>query len=243
MECRDFESVTIDLARDRLMEANERAQAVAHAQECRACAARLEDERALVAGLAALTASFGQQEAPRRVEEALLAAFRNRADIASPSRSARWIRIAAAAAAAIIIIAALLWSRQPGANDHLAVPRKDEPPPTKNERDRKLEELEPVVGSNESAPERKPKHRGPRRAKNTDRAASSETEIATDFFPLVDYDNLINFESGEIRRVMLSRSSLVSLGLPVNMDRANEPVKADVLVGHDGLARAIRFIR
>ena len=32
-------------------------------------------------------------------------------------------------------------------------------------------------------------------------------------------------------------------GLPMNMDRANERIKADVVVGNDGLARAIRFVR
>ncbi|MEW6209725.1 MAG: hypothetical protein AB1631_15255 [Acidobacteriota bacterium] len=246
MECKDFESLIIDLARDRLVEAAKRDLAVAHARECRVCAARLTDERALARGLAALAASDAHHEAPRRVEEALLAAFRNRA-VASPSRRVRWIRIAAAAAAAIIIIAALVWSQQPEATDHQAVPSKDESPPIQNERDQKLKELEPVIGTNEHAPKPQPKRRGSQLTKaslaNSDRAASTENEVAMDFLPLVEYDNLINFESGEIRRVMLSRSALVSLGLPVNMDRANEPVKADVLVGHDGLARAIRFVR
>jgi hypothetical protein len=41
----------------------------------------------------------------------------------------------------------------------------------------------------------------------------------------------------------LPRSALASLGLPMNVERANERVKADVLLGHDGLARAIRFVR
>jgi hypothetical protein len=31
--------------------------------------------------------------------------------------------------------------------------------------------------------------------------------------------------------------------LPVNMERYNERVKADVLVSADGLARAIRFVQ
>jgi hypothetical protein len=33
------------------------------------------------------------------------------------------------------------------------------------------------------------------------------------------------------------------VGLPVDAEMANTPVKADVLLGHDGLARAIRFVR
>jgi hypothetical protein len=41
----------------------------------------------------------------------------------------------------------------------------------------------------------------------------------------------------------MPRSALVSLGLPVNVVRADVPVEADLLVGEDGLARAIRFVR
>lgn len=249
MECRDFESIIDDLARDGLMESLKRASALAHSRECPTCAARLEDARSLGSGLAALAASYSEQESPRRVEENLLVMFRQRAMVAPQApRRVRWMRITAAAAAAIIIVAALVWSRQQSATPQQAMP-KGGPPPAQNERDRKLDELAPVIADEKPAPEpkRKQKPRGSRIAGDSrardNRLPPSETEIATDFLPLVEYDNLINFESGEIRRVMLSRSSLVSLGLPVNMDRANEPVKADVLVGHDGLARAIRFVR
>jgi hypothetical protein len=44
-------------------------------------------------------------------------------------------------------------------------------------------------------------------------------------------------------RVELPRSTLAGFGLPVNMERVNERVKADVLVGPDGQARAIRFVQ
>jgi hypothetical protein len=50
-------------------------------------------------------------------------------------------------------------------------------------------------------------------------------------------------EGGQLVRVELPRSALASLGLPMNVERADERVKADVLLGHDGLARAIRFVR
>jgi len=36
---------------------------------------------------------------------------------------------------------------------------------------------------------------------------------------------------------------MASFGLPVNQERAESRVKADVLIGEDGLARAIRFVR
>jgi hypothetical protein len=50
------------------------------------------------------------------------------------------------------------------------------------------------------------------------------------------------FEYGAVIRVELPRSALVKVGLPVNEDRFPEPVKADVLIGQDGVARAVRFV-
>jgi hypothetical protein len=50
-------------------------------------------------------------------------------------------------------------------------------------------------------------------------------------------------DGGELVRVELSRSAMLSLGLPVNMDRFGQSVKADVLLGPDGFARAIRFVQ
>jgi hypothetical protein len=50
-------------------------------------------------------------------------------------------------------------------------------------------------------------------------------------------------DGGQIVRVELPRSALANFGLPVNMDRYNEKVKADVLLGVDGMAHAIRFVQ
>jgi hypothetical protein len=55
--------------------------------------------------------------------------------------------------------------------------------------------------------------------------------------------DLTPIDSGSLVRVELPRSALESFGLPMNMERAGERIKADVLVGSDGLARAIRFVR
>ncbi|MFN2454829.1 MAG: hypothetical protein ABR577_11475 [Pyrinomonadaceae bacterium] len=74
-------------------------------------------------------------------------------------------------------------------------------------------------------------------------SSAGETEIATDFLPLVDADSLTTQDGGQLVRVKLPRSALLAFGLPMNIERADEPVKADVVVGEDGLARAIRFVR
>ncbi|MFS8086857.1 MAG: hypothetical protein ACMG6H_14585, partial [Acidobacteriota bacterium] len=77
-------------------------------------------------------------------------------------------------------------------------------------------------------------------------ATTPETEtreITTDFVSL-SYGSALDLQDGgQMVRVELPRSSLARFGLPMNMNRADEKIKADVLVGADGLARAIRFVQ
>jgi hypothetical protein len=65
-------------------------------------------------------------------------------------------------------------------------------------------------------------------------------EVVTQFFPLLDAAP--PFERGELLRVMVPASTMRSVGLPVNEERLGDRVYADVLVGQEGLARAIRFV-
>jgi hypothetical protein len=68
-------------------------------------------------------------------------------------------------------------------------------------------------------------------------------EIATDFLPLTFTADSTAPESGHLVRVTIPRSALLAMGLPMNAERAGELVRADVFIGDDGLARAIRFIQ
>ncbi len=72
---------------------------------------------------------------------------------------------------------------------------------------------------------------------------AKNSEYTTDFFMLRFGDDHLPMESGEVIRVQMPRSAFITLGLPVNIERADELVKADLLIGEDGLARAIRFVR
>ena len=77
---------------------------------------------------------------------------------------------------------------------------------------------------------------------NINRAAetASAEEITTEFIPLSGFTQS---EGVHLVRVELPRSALTSFGIPVNAERAGGRVKADVLLGEDGTARAIRFVR
>ena len=76
------------------------------------------------------------------------------------------------------------------------------------------------------------------------RAEPARSEVATAFFPLL-YSS-IPFTDGRIVRLEVPRDTLASFGLasPDALDVSRpRTVLADVLVGEDGLARAIRFVR
>ncbi|HEX8844691.1 MAG TPA: hypothetical protein VF791_08615 [Pyrinomonadaceae bacterium] len=83
----------------------------------------------------------------------------------------------------------------------------------------------------------------PNRGASSPEAPDTNVEIATEYLPLTYGVNLSQLEGGQVVRVELPRSAMQSFGLPMNAERAGERVKADVLLGHDGVARAIRFVR
>ncbi|MET0622344.1 MAG: hypothetical protein ABW250_05140 [Pyrinomonadaceae bacterium] len=68
-------------------------------------------------------------------------------------------------------------------------------------------------------------------------------EIATEFIPLMQGAPYQPAEGAHLVRVELPRSALASFGLPVGAESPGGRVKADVLLGDDGIARAIRFVR
>ena len=264
MNCRDFESIARDLARGGLLDSAERERARAHAEACRPCARRLTDEQALTAGLKAVAASAPSEGAPVRVEGALLAAFRERraapavaAREFGPPRAGRWPRWAVAAAAAILVLLGVSLTRllptatpEPKQEAHVppaATPRQT-PAPPRDEADASLSQKghrpdpEPRYIARRPRPPKPAagQRNGPGQELN---AATSETEIVTDFLPLTHGEALPPLESGQLMRVEMPRSALTAFGLPMNPERADEPVKADVLMGEDGLARAIRFVR
>ena len=74
------------------------------------------------------------------------------------------------------------------------------------------------------------------------RAPSVAAEVVTPFFSLPFSDAALPLDQATVIRVELPRSALELAGLPVDADRRNERIRADLVLGADGLARAIRFI-
>jgi hypothetical protein len=73
--------------------------------------------------------------------------------------------------------------------------------------------------------------------------SGSADEVSTDFFPL-PYSN-VPAPAGHMVRIQVPRAALASFGVPsfASGDDASPTVLADVVVGDDGLARAVRFVR
>ena len=80
---------------------------------------------------------------------------------------------------------------------------------------------------------------GPAGPAESSRLPPGPGEVATEFFPLM-YSN-VPVTNGQTVRLELPQAALTSFGLEADDDSGT--VLADVLVGQDGLARAVRFVR
>jgi hypothetical protein len=75
------------------------------------------------------------------------------------------------------------------------------------------------------------------------RAVLVDKESTTDFYLLADEGEHVPLESGQVIRVRLPLSSLVPSELSEGADADDKLITADVVIGQDGLARAVRFVR
>ena len=211
-----------------------------------------KDEELLTRGLRALADEMETLDAPDELETKLLEAFRARAvvvPIARKQLNSRYWLVAIAAMLLIAISIVVVRWRASGVNGPRQTVAQDAPQnkpgvisKPAEEQGRNVEYQ--AVNAPGKRPIRKPaRHAALPRPENTQLANHATNEIATDFIPL-SYMNVASLQDGgQIIRVELPRSVLANFGLPVNMDRYNEKVKADVLLGVDGLAHAIRFVQ
>ena len=62
------------------------------------------------------------------------------------------------------------------------------------------------------------------------------------FIPLPNAERIAPDENVNVVRVEVPRSAMLAVGLPVSADQSSELVEADIKMGSDGLARAVRFV-
>jgi len=182
----------------------------------------IANENDLKDALRRLAASM-PREAPACVEQRLLEQFRRRRQVRRRIIWASAASVGTAIAAGIFTVFFMI-PATPGPPAPVTVHAA--PPPI-------VLQVAPVVVARRSARKQAPPLAQPSRA----------PEIATTFYPLPDADSLPPADHATVMRVRLPRSAMRMVGLPVNEERVNERIQADVVLGQDGLVRAVRFLQ
>ena len=180
--------------------------------------------------LRALRESAATETPSASLESALLGEFRRHHR--QKGRQRIWIGLGIGVAASLLVALALKPERPPVAMKTppavpVLVPEKNVPPPPQ------------VAVATTPAPRRRVVRKPQARPQA---AQQARREIGTDFIPIPYAPDFRAEDSAAIVRVKLPRYSLQTVGLPFNPERANERIDADVLMGQDGIARAIRFV-
>jgi len=180
-----------------------------------------------------------EREAPERVEQRLVAAYRGR----RRARRIGWTVAATGIAAALAVVgwmggrtakAPPLWAGRAVSPLQARRQAKEQwspyPAISSPARLRPWSSLPPIPAP---APVVKV-------ARHVHRRKPRSAEVTTGFLPLDAAPMELN--GGEVVRMEVPRSTLTLFGLPMDVRRASVPVQADVLFGEDGMAHAVRFV-
>ncbi len=252
MNCSDFQHVCHELVRDRV-EGREKIEALAHAGECSRCAEYMEEERRLTLKLAFLSQIVQKHEAPAHLENALVTAFHEQAAQAREKSSVPahvgprywahrlfWVRGggAAALAAVIVLMIVLQGVRRSAPQVSSSAPASGATSAQESSEHATTSSPSQVIAPLPVAQSARRIHT-PSSAVRANRGERT-TADASGFVPLVDCDEINCGTPGDVVRVELPPSSLPMMGLV--SDNHVGPVRADVVIGEDGIARAIRLV-
>lgn len=257
MNCQEFAEIVNELAGQRLMDAVTRQRALRHAQGCALCAARLAAENELTVRLRAFAEDTQVEQAPARVRESLRAVFAEHqrttmtATVAPMPARRRWINtqwavLAAAAVLVLFAVAVSLWLRSqspqrqetivkasPTPTPEVVAPAPIVTPPNPTQHLVRHNVSERPATARRAAPRSQPQLA----------ASASNNEIATNYIPLTYTPRTDAPQDGMVVRVEVARSTLLAMGLPLNAERSNELIKADVMMSSDGVPLAIRLVQ
>ena len=214
MNCQRFWDTMPELGREPLA-----GEVREHVEHCPSCGALLERHRELAAGLGRMAGESRSIVAPPRLEARLVASYRAQSGLQARSHRQWWVPLAtwsAAAAASVTLALFLAHGRQPSA--------KTVPGPGPHPRPPARLELAALPAT-----------------PDLDLIAPSVADEAQ-FIPLPDAGEFDASDEMDVVRVEVPRSAMAALGFVVSAERASERVEADVALGPDGLARAVRFV-
>jgi hypothetical protein len=249
MDCDVFDVLIDDLAREVPIDVTIRQRGLDHARSCSECSNRLEEARALTRGLRALAAADSSEHAPLNLEGVLLNAFEE-AMKANPrahrvtlfSRAGlAWAGMAAAVMITAIGVAVALY-RERTPSPVAAVQRV--PAPQQEPAAGGTAGEKPAVGvHSEGSSATQPSNRAlPANSRPKSNRPARHVVWASDFIALPYADNAAPLGDADIVRLTMPNAALASLGLPVTEDNSARNITADILVGEDGIPRAISFV-
>jgi hypothetical protein len=215
MKCEEFEAIGLErsgLSVDR-RDAALRDAAATHAAECASCAALQESWQEARLALQALRETTRDAETPQRVEMRLRHEFGTRHRTAK-ARSAA-VFAAWALATAAVLFAVVSWWNWKLAQNRAAVSSPNIFKPNA---------LVPTESTLDTAEE-----------------ATLVTGSDAGGFTLLPGSLPQEVDDSAIVRVGMQRGSLSALGLQVNEERLSDWIQVDLLVGEDGLPKAVRL--
>lgn len=204
------------------------------------------DDTELSARLRELAQADERVNVPVRVEQAVLAQWDRAPRIRGrvvPLRAWHWVAVAGTIAALLIISVMTMTKapvstpvRQPPAETSANVGTLPQAQTAPDSRAALSETgLEPVRQRLRGpAPSRRPP------PELNDQGSVDDVALFVPIGPLTGQER---DEAMQVVRVRLSRSALLGFGVPIDENHAAEALQADVLLGEDGLARGIRFVK
>jgi hypothetical protein len=242
MTCGSAREAILDLARGVAISEPVRAVAEEHLRECASCATDFARQRDLTAALGVLAAEAETWRPSPGIEGRLRAAFDSRLEVGpAPRRESsafeNWIGVVAVAA--VIALAAWLGKRSPTlapADGHTQPALS--PPAVSSSAEQASREPVPATVEPRSASQPPVARGGP----SSRRRAPSKRVRSFEFMTLPGAVGLPELESGSIVRIAVPVGALPEYGLAIETNGSKTTVEADVLVGQDGMARAIRLV-
>jgi hypothetical protein len=261
MNCEDFNEIVHELADYKPIQATLRHAAASHIALCSDCASKLANASTVSRNLV-LAAAAETESTPIRVKENLLTVFaelhptqKTVVPFISKARETSWVErllgprlrwwtAATVALAAAILLAVVLpvWigRSRPVAP---AVASNDSAAPSRPTEVKPVPAPATVDTATIKVASNKPRPAGGRKLERVRRPVEIVAPTTGEYVALTYLAASTAMDSGTVVRVELSRSALASLGLPVNFEGNATSVKADVVIGDDGVAHAIRLVQ
>lgn len=261
MTCREFHRLVAPLTLWEVVRSQDE-RIPAHGRECSNCGSWLQQQQTLAAGMHSLREHSANRDAGPAVEQAVLRAFRQHVPLVAPVereswfapfalRLSRWMEVgayAAAVTAAVVGVAAGIWYWQhSGQKPSLPEPAESaqvqpSPAAATAPTPANVAASQPVTSAAGRSPARTQRAAPSRKAIVTQPPAVSEQVVAQaeqnqGYIDLMLCDPLICAGDAQVVRMELPANSINPA------TGSSQPLMADVVVGDDGLVRAIRIVQ